>query len=187
MRRSRARWTLVLAPLLLPVSLLLSGCGSLEEQVAEGLDELNRTQDAPFTILRHPLPPDMEWVRCPNGQSEGRMRTIGSSGDAIALSAGHLLVVERGAVSSDTDFVFVEPRSTNIVVNARAVGVGRFGGSGVRLRVSWQHRAGCTVPEDAVLMRIVPGGTARPLKSIQRGTDFIEVRVDSLSTFAIAT
>lgn len=184
MRRSRARWTLSLAPLLLSVLLLLSGCGGTAAQIAVAPGE---TQEPSFTVLRHALPSGMEWVRCPNGQSEGRMRTIGSGGGTIALSAGHVLVVEPRAVLAETDFVFVEPQSQNIVVNARSVGVDRFGGNGVRLRVSWRNRPGCTVPENAVLVRIIPGRTAQPLKSLQRGTDFIEVRVDSLSTFAIAT
>lgn len=187
MTRSRIRWTLTLTPLLMCGPLLLTGCGAVEDQLDVVLPGTDNGAQESFTVLRHPLPQNMEWVRCPNGRSEGRMAVIGSGGGSMALSAGHRLTVEPRAVAAETDFVFVEPRSANIVVNARAVGVGRFGGQGVRLRVSWRDRPGCTVPDDAVLMRIAPRGTAIPLKSVTRGSDFIEVRVDSLSTFAIAT
>lgn len=174
--------------LVVPLVLFLSACQSLEEQIGAAAEQVGiDTQDESFSILHHAPPAGMSWVECADGRNDGRMRTIGPAGGRIVLSGGHVLEVSSQAVDRQIDFVFVEPRSRHIVVNARAVGAERLGGEGLRLIVSWRDRRGCEVPPGAVIARIVPGGTAEPLRATSRDEDFIEVRLDSLSTFAIAS
>lgn len=184
------RFSTHLALLFAAVALSLSSCTALEEEIPGGLDGLDsRLQEEPFSLDHHALPENRSWLECPGGGNEGLMQTIGQMGGSLALSAGHVLHVENGALADRTDFAFVEPRSRHIVVDASA-GVKTVAPQGFRLVVRWGQRPSCTVPADAVpvLFRVVPGGEAEPVgRRRSPEDDFIEATVDSLSTFAIAT
>lgn len=182
MARSRIVHPLWLVPLVLS----LAGCQAVKDVVG-GLDEPDPVADREsFSVLHHEPPQGMQWVECPDGRNEGRMRSIGSTGGELSLSAGHRLEVTRGAVAAQTDFLLLEPRSQHIAVHAQALGVQQFGADGVVLRMSWEDRTNCTVPDNAVIARVVPRGKAEPLPVIERGPDYIRVRLHSMSTFVIA-
>lgn len=178
----RTALTLVFLALLIP---LLSGCGAggLGEQIyTAAVDD-----PAAFSIVRHDPPEGKQWIMCSGGRNEGRMRSIGRGGDDIVLSSGHELTVHSDAVSDVTDFIFVEPRSPQIIVYASAPG--RFSGSGVALLLSGENRPGCTVPSDAVIARIRPDQPAEEILSqpgprantIQTAEPLVE-----LSSYALA-
>lgn len=182
-----ARFWIVYPLLLVPLVLSLSSCQAMEDAVVGGVDRPDPAAESEsFSLIRHAPPPGMQWVECPDGRDQGRMRPIGPNGGEIPLSAGHRLEITEGAVQAQTDFLFVEPRSRHITVHAEALGVKEFGGDGVVLHVTWGDRSNCTVSDDAVIARVVPGDSAEPLRVTQRGTDYIRTRLQSLSTFAIA-
>lgn len=172
-----------LALLLAAVGVTVSSCAAVEEEIGGALAD--RQSEATFSLDHHDLPEEWSWIECDGGDNEGRVRTIGSNGASMALSTGHTLTVQNGVTPGPTDFVFVEPRSRHIVVDVSA-GVKTVAPGGFRLTVRWGQRD-CTVPEGAALFRVVPGGVAEQVgERSNPEDDFIEVTVDSLSTFAIA-
>lgn len=177
-----ARFPTHLALLVTAIGVALTGCTATEGAMNQ------RMQEEVFTLDHHALPdPTLRWVECDaGGGNEGRMRTVGRDGTSMTLSAGHVLEVRNGVVAGPTDFVFVEPRSKHIVVDVSA-SVKTVAAEGFRLVVRWGHRNGCNMPDNPVLMRVVPGGVAERVGEKGRSEgDFIEATVDSLSTFAIA-
>lgn len=161
---------------------LFSACGP-----DGALDRISPRGDIEIFSVRHDPPRGRQWVVCPTGgRDEGRMSTIGPTGDRITLRNGHVLTVTDGAVSDSTDFVFVEPRSPQIVVYASAPG--RFTGDGVGLTLSWANRPGCDAT-GAVIARIVPGDSAQEIRSrpgARANTIETAVPLTSLSAYALA-
>ncbi len=163
---------------------LLMSCGpALGEPIYTAVQE----DLTAFSVSHHQPPTGRRWVMCGDGRNEGRMAAISSAGGAITLTNGHVLTVHRGAVSDSTDFVFVEPRSPQVLVHASAPG--RFASPGVKLTLSWENRPGCSVPRDAVIARIRPGQPALEIRSAPvSGANAIET-VDpllELSGYALA-
>lgn len=172
------------ALLLAAFGVAISSCSTAHDQIDDVLLEYAQAQ--PLSLDHHALPGTLRWIQCLGGKNEGLMRAIGPTGSSMGLSAGHRLEIRNGTVADSTDFVFFEPHSHHIVVNATS-SVKTVAPGGFRLTVRWGQRPGCNVPPTAALYRVVPGGVAELVgegKTLRDG--YIEATVDSLSTFAIA-